>query len=324
MDPVTHTLVGVGIANAAFRRRVGRASVPVLALASNLPDIDAVVHLTGSPTAVLMRRTFGHSLLLLPFWCLALTWLLRRRFRDVSFGTLLGMVALGAAVHLFFDLINSFGVVLLWPFSGARPELAWVFIIDFVLTGLLVLPLLLCLAPALRPRLALLSRGALVAVALYLAACGAARARAGALLAAADAARSPVAAGPAEMTYVFPEPLGPERWRGVVRRDGHYDIYLVQPLEGRADLRRTIATDVGDPRVRAARGTPFGRRLEAFFKAPVWQAEGSANPAPAEAEPPPSVLAWDLRFMTLVLDRPAVFQFEVPVPAASSPRPTGP
>ncbi|PYS96581.1 MAG: hypothetical protein DMF50_04130, partial [Acidobacteria bacterium] len=66
MDPVTHTLVGVAMANALFRRRIGPESVPILAIASNLPDLDAAVHLTGSPAALLMRRTFGHSLFLVP------------------------------------------------------------------------------------------------------------------------------------------------------------------------------------------------------------------------------------------------------------------
>ena len=66
MDPVTHTLVGAGMANAFFRRRVGPEAIPILALASNLPDIDAVVHLTGDPAALLWRRSFGHSLFTIP------------------------------------------------------------------------------------------------------------------------------------------------------------------------------------------------------------------------------------------------------------------
>src|SRR5712692_2481641 len=146
MDPVTHTLVGVAMANAFFRRRIGPESVPILAIASNLPDLDAVVHLTGNPAAVLMRRTFGHSLLLLPFWALLLALALRRFYPRPGARTLFGLCLLGAGVHLLFDLINSFGVVLLWPLSSWRPELALVFIIDFVLTGLVALPLLLAWA----------------------------------------------------------------------------------------------------------------------------------------------------------------------------------
>src|SRR5437899_2768976 len=204
MDPVTHTLVGVVMANAFFRRRIGPESVPILAIASNLPDLDAVVHLTGDPGAVLMRRTFGHSLFLVPFWAFLLALALRRRYSRPGIRALFALCLLGAAVHLFFDLINSFGVVLLWPFSAWRPELALVFIIDFVLTGLLALPLLLAWARRMRPHLAALSRLSLACVALYLLICGAGRARAATLLA-------PEARG-ADFAYVFPEPLGPQRW----------------------------------------------------------------------------------------------------------------
>ena len=107
MDPVTHTLVGVVMANAFFRRRIGPESVPILAIASNLPDLDAVVHLTGDPGAVLMRRTFGHSLFLVPFWVFLLALALRRRYSRPGIRALFALCLLGAAVHLFFDLITD-------------------------------------------------------------------------------------------------------------------------------------------------------------------------------------------------------------------------
>ncbi len=72
MDPLTHTLVGVGLANGLFRHRVGPAAVPILAIAANLPDVDTIVHITGDPAALLLRRTFGHSILMAPVWLLLL------------------------------------------------------------------------------------------------------------------------------------------------------------------------------------------------------------------------------------------------------------
>jgi len=324
LDPVTHTLCGVALGNAFFRRRAGPAAVPILALASNLPDIDVVVHVTGDPTAVMMRRMVGHSVFLLPVWSAALAWLLGRRYRHLRFPALFGMVLLGAVVHVFFDLINSFGVVLLWPFSRARPELAWVFIIDFILTGLLALPLvpgligrvrLLLARTGLRrssdrpglDRLVPLSRASLAGVALYLAFCAGSHARAEGLLER-QARGQPEAhrLAPPDFTYVFPEPLGPHRWRGVARTGDTYRLYLVRPLAGRADLREEFRTDLGSPVVDAARRTPLGRRLEWFFKAPVWTAAG-----------PDKATVYDLRFRPLDLHRPAVFSFTVPVPASA-------
>jgi inner membrane protein len=307
MDPVTHTLCGVALGNGLFRRRAGPAAVPILALASNLPDIDAVVHLTFDPTAVLMRRTFGHSIFLVPLWSLALAWILGRRYRHLRLGALFGMVLAGAVVHLFFDLINSFGVVLLWPLSSARPELAWVFIIDFILTGLLLLPLLLGAMPRLRPRLGALSRAALASVAVYLAFCGGCRAEAVRLLARQSAGADPVAAGAMpSFSYVFPEPFGPHRWRGVVRRGDRYELFLVRPLAGTVEPRGSVQTDFDDPLVRDARATPLGRRLDGFFKAPVWQVR---NDSAGERQ----VVAWDLRFTSLIIHRSPAFEFTVPV-----------
>ncbi|HZR46405.1 MAG TPA: metal-dependent hydrolase, partial [Candidatus Manganitrophaceae bacterium] len=295
MDPVTHTLVGVGIANAFFRKRTGAAAVPILAVASNLPDIDAAVLLTGEPAAILMRRTFGHSLFTLPFWTLALALLFRRRYRQIPLPTLYGLVALGAAVHLFFDLINSFGVVLLWPLSDWRPELAIVFIIDLFLTGVLAAPLLLALLPNLRPRLEALSRLSVVCIALYLAFCGVNR-----MLAQRMLAEVPVISRPADFTYPFPEPFGPHRWKGVVREGEIYRVYLLTPLAGRIEMKEKLQTKEHSPEVKRAQDSPLGRRLNRFFKAPVWEAEEGKN----LGEGLKMVQVYDLRFTTLLAARP--------------------
>lgn len=297
MDPLTHTLVGVGLANALFRRRVGRVAVPILAIAANLPDIDTIVHIMGDPASLLLRRTFGHSILMAPVWSLLLALLLKLFLRRVRFSTLLGLSALGWIVHVLFDLINSFGVMILWPLSDWRPELATVFIIDLILTGLLVLPLLISLPKRMRPRLVPLSRIALVATAVYLMACGGGRAAAAQMLAAEIHARG----GRPEFTYVFPEPLGPHRWRGIARAGGAYDLYLLHVPSGRVEPRGRIPTATGDPIVERVRGTLRGRRLEQFFKASVWSVERDDAGA--------RVSVFDLRFHSLVLKRDPVFIF---------------
>ncbi len=303
MDPVTHTLVGVGMANAFFRRRFGRETVPVLAIASNLPDLDAAVHLTLDPRALLLRRTFGHSVLLLPFWSAGLALALRRLAPRLGFRRLFGLSLLGAAVHLLFDLINSFGVVLLWPLSDWRPELAIVFIVDLVLTGLLLAPPLVAAIPPLRRRLAGLSRASLVGVCAYLLFCGASRLVAGEALRAAAGVPRP------EFSYVFPEPLGPHRWRGVVRQAGAYRLYLIHPFSGRVDPEERAPTSTGDPHVQAVLGTDLGRSLSRFFKAPVWTVMDLPG---GEAR----VSVHDLRFVTLVLRRAPIFVYSFLVDGA--------
>jgi len=301
VDNITHTLVGVTLANGFYRSRVGKAAVPILAIASNLPDLDALVVLSGDPRSVLLRRTFGHSLLLLPIWVLLLTWIFRRFYPRLPFRAILGLTALGAGLHLLFDLVNSFGVVLLWPLSQWRPELATVFIIDLTLTALLALPLLLSLPKSRRASLPGLSRISILAVAGYLLFCGGNRWLAERALAREAASFSPAP----QFSYVFPEPLGPLRWRGVIRQGDTYHLSLIHSLSGELQPRGDVTTAVEDPAVQAVLATEPGRRLQRFFKAPVWEA--------SEHNPGAHVIASDLRFRSLVLKRDPVFVFSFEV-----------
>ncbi len=299
MDPVTHTLVGAGIGNAFFRSKIGRGTAPIMVLASILPDVDALVHLTGDPTAILLRRTFGHSLLTLPFWAIALSAVLKRFYPHLDLKRLFVMTFVGAIAHVFFDFINSFGVVLFWPLSHWRPELAIVFIIDLFLSGLLALPLLLCLPRLMRPYLIPLSRIAVVFVALYLLFCGANRV----LALRALAEESEHLQSQPEFTYVFPEPLGPHRWRGVLRKGDTYRIFLIGSLSGRIEPKGEAQTKLGDPNVQQVRNTPLAHRLEWFFKAPVWEVQTPLLSNKAE------VTIHDLRFRSAVIDREAPFVY---------------
>jgi membrane-bound metal-dependent hydrolase YbcI (DUF457 family) len=297
MDNLTHTLVGVGMANAFYRRKIGKEAVPILAISSNLPDIDAIVMLSGDPRAVLFRRTFGHSLLILPVWIILLSLVFRRFYPRLPLGRSVALCSLGAGVHLLFDLINSFGVVLFWPISGFRPELATVFILDLALTGLLALPLLLCIPRSRRSSLEGLSRASVLAVTVYLLACSAGRWSAGRILGREAVSLNP----PPTFSYVFPEPLGPQRWKGVLRSGDQYHLYLIHPLSGRSEAAGEVSTEDGDAAAKAVQATPAGRRLDGFLKAPVWRVSGEGATR--------RVTAYDLRFQSLVLKRDAVFGF---------------
>lgn len=305
MDNVTHTLVGVAVAHAFFRGEPGSSgrppvshAVPILALASNLPDIDVLVHATGDPAAIMLRRSFGHSILLLPIWVLIFALIARRFEPRLSLRRHLGLAAIGAGLHVVFDLINSFGVLLLWPVSDWRPELAIVFIIDLILTGLLALPLLVCIPRRMRPRLPALARFALIGVTTYVAICGVSRSIALGMLREAAGRSDPVA--PSDFVYVFPEPFGPHRWRGVIRIGDSWTVHLIEPLAGRIEMRDEARSHPGDPVVRAARASGLGRRLEKFFKAPVWETRLTSVPV---------ACVHDLRFRPLSMDRRVVFAY---------------
>jgi membrane-bound metal-dependent hydrolase YbcI (DUF457 family) len=309
VDPITHTLIGVGMANAVFRRPVGKESVLIMALASNLPDVDALVHLTGDPTAVLFRRTFGHSLFMIPLWSFGLALIFRRFMPHIRLGTLYGLVILSAAVHVFFDLVNSFGVVLLWPMSDWRPELGILFIIDLALTGTLAAPLFVSIIRPARPYLVTLSRASFAMVVVYVTFCGANRILAEGVL----ASEVRLLNARPDFSYVFPEPFGPHRWHGVIRHGAVYENFLIYSLTGEVERRGEVRSEVDDPIVRRARGTPLARRLEWFFKAPVWGSEKKPLEDPDRLGPVIDVTVRDLRFNSLILNRdnPFVYRFEV-------------
>lgn len=301
MDPITHTLTGVTASNAFFKNRFGKGTTLILAVAANLPDIDALVHLTGDPSVVIWRRTFGHSVFLIPIWAAIASGIFKRFYPGLTFRTIYSLTLFGCAMHLFFDLINSFGVVPFWPVSHWRPEFGTVFIIDLALTGILAAPLILSLLPPLNPRLRLLSRISAVCAALYVAFCFINRNKAEKILEA-EAAHS---APQASLKYVFPEPFGPHRWHGVILNGGAYREYQVYSLKGEALFRREVPTQQGTKEVDAARETQLGRKLEWMFKAPVWtlQRQGDISIA----------TVYDLRFNSPMLDRrgPFDFHFEI-------------
>lgn len=228
--------------------------------------------------------------------CLLLAWLARMRYPRQPLGRLFGLALLGAAVHVGFDLVNSYGVMLLHPFTRQRWELGCVFIIDLALWAIL---LGMVLAPKLGAGRERAAKAACVLTAAYLATTFGLRTRAESLLGHAhdhDHAAAP------DFAYVFPEALGPHRFRGVHRHGKTWELWRIHALAGRTELVATERTDPDHRAVRAVRSSPAGRTLETFWKAPVWTVSGT------------DVLVRDLRFTSTVLPRlrsPFTFRFTV-------------
>lgn len=306
MDPVTHTLLGAAIGESFFRRRYGAKAVVVSMWAANLPDIDALVLLTGDPGAVLLRRSFGHSLLLLPLWIAGLTWIFKKKYSDFEASALAWIIALNCLGHLGFDLINSFGVQLFWPLSLMRPELSIIFIIDLTLAGLLIVPHLARFKEDRETALVLACRASLVAVVFYLTMAFVAR----------ELAMSQLTqeTGGASFHYAFPEPFGAHRWRGVAKEDGAWKLSLIDASRGTMTPPMSERDDEDSEPARAAAQTPFGRRLLTFFKAPVWTVERTV-------EGGATVSVRDLRFDSMILASPNPFKYEFDVSPSGEAKP---
>lgn len=142
MDNITHSLAGWALGQAGLKTQT-RKGLAVLILGANMPDIDVFFGWAGwEPLA--MHRGFTHSLvgglIVMPPLLAALLWLLDRWQvgRGVTFKGelpmrprwLLGLAYLAALTHPLLDLLTTYSVQLLSPFSGAWFHADALFIID--------------------------------------------------------------------------------------------------------------------------------------------------------------------------------------------------
>ncbi len=136
MDNLTHSLAGALLGQMGLKRKTGLA-MPALIIGANLPDIDAVATLWGTPSLA-MRRGVTHgpiALVVLPLILTALLivyarWRPDPRRLPVHRGWLLALAGIGTLSHPALDWMNSYGIRFLEPFSSQWFAGDTLFIID--------------------------------------------------------------------------------------------------------------------------------------------------------------------------------------------------
>ncbi len=131
MNFLTHALLSLALARGFFSRRAW----PVLAtmlIAGTLADADWISVWFGPAAFLAARGTFTHSLLgtLVIIGIAALVARALDRQRRETWKVLLSAAACSAILHVIFDLCQSGGVALLWPFRATRFSLDWLPSID--------------------------------------------------------------------------------------------------------------------------------------------------------------------------------------------------
>lgn len=125
MDNLCHALVGAALGKAGLANRT-TLGMSTLVIANNLPDLDVAVFATDT-LAMSFRRGWTHGLLAQVTLPILLTGamltydrlVLRRRANPpppAVWRALLLLSYLGVLLHVFMDLMNSYGVRLLMPF----------------------------------------------------------------------------------------------------------------------------------------------------------------------------------------------------------------
>ncbi len=139
MDPVTHIAAGAlggKLAQAGFDKR---QIFWFCVLAAWIPDIDNLLGLLGPEAYLLYHRGFTHSVFggAILALLLAGVWKLFGRTFPFAGGVLLGYACI--LLHIFLDLITSYGTLIFFPLTRARYTINSIFIIDPIYTIAMIL-----------------------------------------------------------------------------------------------------------------------------------------------------------------------------------------
>jgi len=141
VDPITHALSGLSVSY-SLPEQTKRQHIFCI-IAASLPDIDNLSFLFGKEMYLLHHRGFCHSFFGGLLLSLLLTGIFRLIYKDVKCLRCLYLSYALVCLHLFLDLITSYGTQLFAPFTNYRCAIPCVFIIDFFFTGILISGILL-------------------------------------------------------------------------------------------------------------------------------------------------------------------------------------
>src|SRR5260370_18407215 len=130
--------------------KLGRIITWSLMFGAIFPDSDVIRDFFSSDKLLVVtwHRSITHSLVMLPLWVLLLAGITRaianwRKWEAPSFAALSAIYAVGILSHILLDLVTSFGTMIWSPLQWSRPAWDLVFILDFTLTAIFLVPQLL-------------------------------------------------------------------------------------------------------------------------------------------------------------------------------------
>lgn len=214
MDTLTHAVSGalVGAACGTLHPEYATELTLLGVLSGSLPDLDFLAEFKGKEAAWRLHRILLHGIvpssLLAALLVLLAGWVI-----PTDWGTLMIVVYSALAMHLFLDVLTSFGTCLFYPFSRHRFTLKSHFIVDPVVLGLCFWGLIVA-----RPFDALRLLGIYIAVSWLLKMLALAYAR----------ARVPEGLRYESLT-LEPALLSPLRWLVIVKTD---NAYVFAKLDG--------------------------------------------------------------------------------------------
>lgn len=151
MDSITHGVAGALLGKAFYDRpdqpQVTRVAVFAATLGAVFPDSDIILAIFnhGNGASLEIHRGITHSIVCLPVFAVVLAvlthWYTRwRNIASPGLPYLTLIYAVGLALHIFLDLVTSWGTMIWSPFSKTRAAWDWTFIIDLTVTTIVLLP----------------------------------------------------------------------------------------------------------------------------------------------------------------------------------------
>lgn len=142
MDPITHGLLGLGVASFSGEPLSLSSPIYMSALIGSLaPDFDIVMQLRGDLAYLRHHRGVSHSIPGSALIAGILTVPLAMMYPEASPWTLFFWCWIGALSHCFIDIFNSYGAEFLWPLYRQKISVNLLNIFDPYLFLLLVMML---------------------------------------------------------------------------------------------------------------------------------------------------------------------------------------
>lgn len=146
MDPLTHGLASYALKRGFFPR-LPRFATPFIIAAGTIADLDWISYDFGPSAFLRWHRTYAHSVVATAVVSLVLAalayFLARERGGAGGIVAFLAAALLAGWLHIAMDACQAEGVMLLWPFRGARVALDWLPNFDPWILAILLLAILL-------------------------------------------------------------------------------------------------------------------------------------------------------------------------------------
>ncbi len=137
MDPLTHALVGTGVASLTGDKFSLANPIHMGAVLGALaPDIDIVLQLYGDVPYLTHHRGSSHSIPGVLVTSAVIAFVLWLVLGGAHPGMIFVWTVLGAVSHILLDILNSYGAKILWPFSQKKYSLNLLVLADPVIITL--------------------------------------------------------------------------------------------------------------------------------------------------------------------------------------------